>query len=102
MVPAWELVNQTGEVTAASPPLLNTEYSTQISGTNATRTETETSTVATLFVSLRLALTPWNVGALTGLSSVAVMPSLPRPATAARASEFTTNVRMNSTRPAAM
>ena len=33
---------------------------------SATSTDAETSTVARLLVSLRLALTPWNVGALTG------------------------------------
>ena len=85
----------------APKPLAITEYSTQTSGTSAISTDSVTSTVARLLVTLRRRLTPWNVGALTGWSSVAVMLRL-LPATAARASELTTNVRMNSTRPAAM
>ena len=81
------------------------EYSTQTSGTIATSTDSVTSTVAALLTILRRRLTPWKVGALTGRSSVSaavVVIDRPFPATAARASEFTTNVRMNSTRPAAM
>ena len=47
-----------------------TEYSTQTSGTSATNTDSDTSTVARLLVILRRALTPWKVGALTGRSRV--------------------------------
>ncbi len=54
-------------------PLVITEYSTQTSGTTATNTDSVTRTVAALLVSLRRRLTDWNVGALTGLSSVEVI-----------------------------
>ncbi len=82
-------------------PLTTTVYSTQTSGTTAIATDSVTRTVARLLVNLRRRLSCWNVGALTGWSSVAVMTYV-LPATAARASELTMNVRMNSTRPAAM
>ena len=58
--------------------------------------------VARAFLNLRLRLMGWNVGPLTGASSVACVilrsPSSP----AARASALTMNVKMNKTKPAAM
>ena len=71
-MPACELNHQVLDVTAPMP-LTITVSSTQISGTRATSTDAVTSTVARWLVTLRRALTPWNVETLTGLSNVDVM-----------------------------
>ncbi len=71
-MPASELVHHVDEVIAVMP-LASTVKISQANGIIATTNDAANSVVAMPFLSLRLVLTGWKVGAFTGWSSVAVI-----------------------------